>query len=96
MTVPAFQIYDNGPIAVTGDNLNTFVSTLQTADQLRNYTGRDGMAVLLQGIATVNDSHGGLFYWNGAATAPDDNLDVIVPFGTTPGAWLRLILQVVD
>lgn len=94
MTVPALVIYQAGPVAVSGDNLNTFVQTAQTANQLRTLIGLTGMAVLLQGIGTAGDGLGGFFYWNGAATAKDDNLDVLVPNGTLPGAWLRLTMKV--
>lgn len=90
MTAPQLTVYQNGPIAVSGDQLNTFVQTAQTANQLRTLTGATGMQISLQGIAAPNDGLGGDFYWNGAATAADDNLNTIVPNGTVPGAWLRI------
>lgn len=93
MTVPALAVYQSGPVAVTGDNLNTFVQTAQTANQLRTITGLPGMAVLLQGISAAGDGLGGFFYWNVAATATDDNSDTLVPYGTYPGAWLRLVMK---
>jgi hypothetical protein len=90
MSAPQLTVYQNGPVAVSGDQLNTFVQTAQTANQLRTLTGVSGMQIRLQGITTPNDGLGGDFYWNGAATATDDNLNTIVPNGTVPGAWLRL------
>jgi hypothetical protein len=94
MSAPQLTVYENGPVAVSGDNLNTFVQTAQTANQLRTITGVTGMSVLLQGITTPGDGLGGFFWWNGAATAPDDNDDTLVPIGTVPGAWLRLTTKV--
>jgi Pectate lyase superfamily protein len=90
MSAPQLTVYTNGPIAVSGDQLNTFVQTAQTANQLRTLTGVSGMQISLQGIVAPNDGLGGDFYWNGSATAADDNLDTIVPNGSVPGAWLRL------
>jgi hypothetical protein len=89
MSVPSLQVFQDGPVAVDSDNLNTFVQTAQMASQLRSVSGVTGMEVLLQGITTPNDGFGGTFYWSATATAPDDNLNVLVPNGTVPGAWLR-------
>lgn len=94
MTIPALAIYQSGPVAVTGDNLNTFVQTAETASQLRTITGLSGMAMLLQGIEAPGDGLGGFFYWNGAATASDDNSDVLVPNAMVAGAWMRLVMKV--
>lgn len=93
MTLPALKVYSDGPIAVTSDNLNTFVQTAQNANQLRQVTGLDGMEVLLQGISVPGDGLGGSFRWSSSATADDDNLDVLVPVGSVPGAWLRLTTE---
>lgn len=94
MSAPALTVYQNGPAAVSGDQLNTFCQSCQTASQLRTLTGAAGMVVVLQGIAVVGDGLGGFFYWNTSATAADDNLDILVPNGTTLGAWLRLAMKV--
>jgi hypothetical protein len=90
MSVPALTVFADGPVAVDADNLNTFVQTAQTANQLRTLTGVIGMTVMLQGIAAPGDGLGGFFFWNAAATAADDNLNTLVPNGSIPGAWLRL------
>ena len=44
----------------------------------------------MQGILEPNDGSGGWFYWNSTGTEPDDNLNYIVPTGTTTGEWERL------
>lgn len=90
MSVPQLTVYQNGPLSVVGDQLNTFLQTAQTAAQLRMLSGVSGMAIMLQGIATASDGLGGIFAWNADATAPDDNLNTLVPFGSVPGAWLRV------
>jgi hypothetical protein len=94
MTIPALTVYQDGPLAVSGDQLNTFVQTAQVAAQLRTITGAAGMAVLLQGIATAGDGLGGFFFWSASSTKADDNLDTLVPSGTRLGAWLRLTMKV--
>jgi hypothetical protein len=94
--IPQLTVFENGPNAVTGDQLNTMVQTAQTANQLRTVTGVTGMCVLLQGITTPGDGLGGFFYWSRSATADDDNDDTLVPDGTVPGAWLRLTIKVVQ
>jgi hypothetical protein len=94
MSIPALTVFQDGPIAVSADQLNTFVQTAQIAAQLRTVTGKSGMAVLLQGIATAGDGLGGFFFWSASSTLADDNLDTIVPAGTKVGAWLRLTMKV--
>jgi hypothetical protein len=90
MSLPALAVYSDGGAPVTGDNLNTFVQTAQTAAQLRNLSGQSGMAVMLQGITQPSDGGGGLFFWDALATDPDDNFSTIVAWGTYPGAWVRV------
>ena len=90
MGVPSNRYYTDGGPEVSSDNLNSLVQTCDTANDLRDFIGLNNMTVELLGIASVNDGQGGTFYWNSAATAADDNLDVIVPAGVVTGAWLRL------
>jgi hypothetical protein len=92
MTAPALAVYVNGPVAVSGDNLNTFAQTCDTSANLRAFIGTIGQTVDARGIAAVNDGLGGAFYWNSASTSPDDNLTIIVPSGASVGAWVRLTL----
>jgi hypothetical protein len=94
MTIPALTVFQDGPLAVSADQLNTFVQTAQVAAQLRTITGAGGMCVLLQGIATAGDGLGGFFFWSPTSTLPDDNLDTLVPPGTLQGGWLRLTMKV--
>jgi hypothetical protein len=96
MTVGIPTVFEDGPIAITGDNLNTMVQIATVASQLRTVTALDGMAAMLLGIATPGDGLGGFFRFVSTATASDDNLDVLVPNGSVPGAWLRLTMQVVQ
>jgi hypothetical protein len=89
MSAPSNQIYVQGQSQVSADNLNTFVQTVNTAADLRTFVGIPGISVNLLGISSVNDGSGGLFLWSASATAPDDNLNVIVPPAAANGAWVR-------
>lgn len=89
MTLPALLVYLDGPIAVTADNLNTFVQSCDDANDMRGLTGITGMSLLARGLDSAGDGGGGNFYWNATATGPDDNLNTIMPYGSTQGAWLR-------
>lgn len=95
MTAPQLTAYANGPIAIGGDQLNTFMQTCDTAAQMRGLIGVVGMSLYARGINSVNDGLGGDFYWNSTATGPDDNLNTIVPAGSGSGAWVRVIGRVV-
>lgn len=88
---PQLTVYADGPTAVSARQLNTLIQTCQTAAQLRGLIGITGMAVGLQGITAPGDGLSGQFYWNTASTAPDDNMNVIVPSGSVQGAWIRLL-----
>lgn len=90
MSAPQLTRYVNGPTAVSGDQLNTFMQTCDTAAQLRYLIGAAGMSVFLRGINAANDGDGGAFYWNSTATGPDDDINTIVPFGAGAGAWVRI------
>jgi hypothetical protein len=88
---PVVQIEGQG--AVTADNLNTMVQGAVVANNLRLVTGLPGMVAVISGISAPDDGGQGVFYWSSGATAPDDNLTVIRPAGTSPGAWIRLSLS---
>jgi hypothetical protein len=90
MSAPQLTAYVNGPIAVSGDQLNTFMQTCDTAAQMRGLIGVGGLSLSARGIASVNDGLGGNFYWNSTSAGPDDNLNTIVPYGAKQGAWVRL------
>ena len=91
MAVPKNMVFIQGVTTLSDDYLNTMVQVCDTAADLRNFIGLTNMAVLLLGIASVDDGLGGDFFWNPTAAGPDDNLDTIVPYGITQtGAWVRL------
>jgi hypothetical protein len=91
MTAPQLTTYANGPIAIGGDQLNTFMQTCDTAAQMRGLIGTTGISLAARGINSANDGLGGDFYWNSTATGPDDNLNTIVPTGAGSGAWVRIV-----
>ena len=83
-------ISQNGVGVVAAGQLNAYqISALNTAT-LRSLTGQTGMTAFLLGTYVPNDGGQGVFWWNYASVAPDDNSTVIVPYGATSGAWNRL------
>jgi hypothetical protein len=86
---PQLTQYQNGPIAVSGDGLNTFVQSCDTAMQMRQFIGGQVKSLYARGIDAVDDGLGGPFFWNPTSIGPDDDLNVIVPFGAKVGAWVR-------
>lgn len=88
--IPSPSVAQQGIGSVSADQYNTFTQSVNTAAQLRTFIGVSTMYVLLGGINVVGDGSGGIFYWNTSATSPDDNQNVIVPIGTSSGAWVRL------
>lgn len=89
MTVPQLSRFANGPVPVVGDQLNTFVQTCNDADQMRAFVGAANMSVFARGMTTAGDGLQGIFSWNPTSTGPDDNLNIIQPYGVTLGAWTR-------
>lgn len=59
--------------------------------ELRNMRGFACKTVHMLGYYSANDGGGGLFYWDGASTAPDNGGTVIQPNDTLTGRWLRII-----
>ena len=90
MAPPRNVVYVQGVTTLDDDGQNTFVQGCSTANDLRVFPGISGMSVLLFGIESVDDGLGGEFIWNATSTGPDDNLDTIMPYGLTKGAWVRL------
>lgn len=84
--------YVQGLGVASADNLNAFVQGADNLAQLRSFIGVDGMQVFLRGYVTPNDGGQGAFYWNSAATGPDNGITIIVPNGVAVGAWVRLNL----
>jgi hypothetical protein len=94
MSAPQLTQYIQGQGAVTADGLNTFLQTTNVVADLRSFIGVTGMTVQVRGQNTVNDGAGGTFYWNPLGVGPDDNLNIIVPFGAATGVWTRLTILV--
>ena len=90
MPAPVLTSYRNGIGQVSGDQLDTFEQTCDTFEQLRAFVGTTGIQVSARGRTAPADGYGGDFWWNPGSTAPDDNLNVIVPYGALVGAWQRL------
>ena len=90
MTAPSLKRYVQGASEVSADNLNTFMQTCNTLDNLRAFTGLPGIQVCVRGGAVVDDGGGGFYYWSANATAVDNGTTVIAPTGTAVGRWLRL------
>lgn len=92
MTVPEFTVFPQGLGVVNADNLNSFVSNIDTVAALQvSGAALNGMVVVLQGFTSPGDGGGGLFWYNVTSTAPDDGgVTVIQPTGVTTGRWLRL------
>ena len=80
----------DGVGVVSAGQLNAYLISAMNTAMLRNLSGQTGMTAYLQGVTVPNDGGQGAFYWNYASTAPDDNYNVIVPYGVVYGAWIRL------
>jgi hypothetical protein len=89
--VPQNIVSVDGGTPITGDLLNTYVQTVSTFADLRDFNGVAGMQVLVLGGFAVNDGLQGGFYWNAGAINPvDDDANTIVPFGAGQGCWSRI------
>ena len=90
MTAPAPQSFAQGQGAVSADCLNTFVQTVVSIAALRGFTAYSNMVCIVQGSVSPNDGGQGTYYYNSASTATDNGTTIIVPTGSTQGAWIRL------
>lgn len=61
-----------------------------TIVDLRAQAGADNVQVLLQGLSTIGDQNGGIYYWNGTSTTADDGFTVVAVTGVTTGRWVRM------
>jgi hypothetical protein len=91
MTAPALTVFVTGSGAVTGDNLNTFVSSCDTYAQLRAFVGTSGVQVFTRGSAAPNDGGQGFWYWDSSAIGPDNNITIIIPPAAASGGWVRIV-----
>jgi len=83
-------VSQNGVGVVAAGQLNAYVVSAYNTGVLRSITGQTGMTAILQGTNVPADGGQGVFYWNYASVAPDNNSTIIVPSGATTGAWLKL------
>ena len=93
MSAPSLCVQINGGPGVSGDQLNTYEQTCDTAAQLRAFIGVQGIQVYMRGQSAVADGYQGVFYWNYGALSPvDDNgATTIVPNGAGVGCWSRIV-----
>ncbi|MDE2104279.1 MAG: hypothetical protein KGL39_43985 [Patescibacteria group bacterium] len=84
--------WQDGVTVLVADWANAVEQTCDLASDLRAFNGSGGAEqVFIRGINAVNDGGQGAFYWNATASGvTDDNLNTIVPSGTTTGCWTRL------
>ena len=90
MASPSNQLSFAGQGNITADLLNTYVQVAANYAAMRAFTGLSNMVVVALGTVNPNDGGQGNFYFNSTSTAADNNTTVIVPSGSTQGAWLRL------
>ena len=83
-------VTQDGVGVVSAGQLNAYAFSCYNIGVLRSIVGQTGMTAYLQGVTVPNDGGQGAFYWNYASTAPDDNYNVIVPYGVVYGAWIRV------
>lgn len=89
-TPPQLTVYHQGNAQVNAGGFNTFVQQCQNLAQLRTFIGAANMVVDVQGQTDPGDGGGGSFYWTPTGTYVDNNESVIVPVGTSQGAWLLI------
>jgi hypothetical protein len=90
MTAPSPQTYYAGVGEVGADGLNTFVSVVANYAQMRTFAALQNMVCCALGNSTPNDGGQGHFYFNLGSGYVDNNSTIIVPYGYSGGAWLRL------
>ena len=90
MSVPTNRVANSGTGVVTGDQLNTYLQTDQTAAQLRAFVGTTGMEVALQGVTAPGDGWAGNFIWNVGSFTDDGHNTIVPPAAAGQGAWIRI------
>ena len=91
MTLPALAVQVQGLGNVSADQINTLMSTCNSVADLRAFVGLDGMECWCRGFTAPNDGGQGAFFYDSAATAPDDGgVTTIQPFAApSAGRWIR-------
>ena len=92
MSVPANLVYSSGSgaPAVTADNYNTFVQTINTLAAARGFSGTTSQQIFLQGTSSPSDGGQGTFVWVLGTGTDDSGVTTIVPTGNTSGYWSRI------
>ena len=83
-------VTQDGIGVVSAGQLNAYALSCYNIGVLRSVVGQTGMTAYMQGTNVPADGGQGVFYWNYASVAPDNNSTIIVPSGATTGAWLKL------
>ena len=89
MPIPFNSIQYTGQGAVGADQYNTYMQVVSNVAALRSFTGLANMLVAVLGTNTPVDGGQGFYYFNATSTAADNGTTVIVPMGSTAGAWLK-------
>lgn len=78
-------------------SVNSFAQLMPVASKsfgtivdLRAQAGTDNVQVLVQGLSTVGDQNGGIYYWNSTSTAIDDGFITLAVTGVPTGRWIRM------
>lgn len=90
MSVPSLNSYQPGIGVFTADWANGLTQSGALISDLRAFSGYQNMTVFTIGAVSAGDGGGQLYYWNSTATGPDNNSTIIVPNGTTQGAWVSV------
>lgn len=89
--VPSLTSFVGGTTVITQDIANTFDQGCDNFAQLRAFAPQGPLQVYARGQSAPNDGGQGTFWWNGGLSNPvDDNFTVIVPSGSSAGAWVRI------
>jgi hypothetical protein len=90
MTANAITTYVQGQGSASADNLNALEQTCDNVSFLRGLTGVSGMQITVRGYVTPGDGGAGAFYWSATANGADNGTSIIVPTGSSAGAWVRI------
>lgn len=62
-----------------------------TITDLRAQKGAENVQVLLQGLITIADQNGGIYYWNATSTDADDGFLTVKVTSVDIGRWKRMV-----
>lgn len=91
MSAPALTSFVGGQTVITQDVANTWEGSCDDFAQLRAFAPQGPLQVYCRGQSAPNDGGQGVFWWNAGLSNPvDNNWTVVVPSGSSTGAWVRL------